>query len=155
MSSREILRSISSLAVAIVLSLLVGSTLGWSSNPDQGDAFEYAATQMEQTDYYGTEDEVGAKFLEHAKQHPSYNADYPNTYIAILKSNPILLGLFGFVGLLLFRPSTYGVLIIFTPFSGIAMLSISFLSGVSILLFTATFVGITIAYSKMNSSKAT
>ena len=155
MNIRTILKSISALAVAIILSLFVGSTLGWSNNPDKSDAFQYAAKQMAQSGFYGTKEEVDAKFLEYAKKHPSYNAEEPTRYIAILKSNFILLGLFSFLGLALFRPPILGIILVFAPLAGISMFIINLMAGISILFFTIVFLGFTFCYSRLTSDRAT
>src|SRR5690606_5453651 len=104
------------------------------NNPDQSDAFAFAAQQMAESGFSGTREEVDAKFLEYAEMDQRYNSDAPSTFVAIMKSNPILLGIFGLLGLLLFRPSSRPVLLLFVLAAGIATIGINPLAGISILI---------------------
>lgn len=155
MQFRTIFKSFLSLIVAITCALLVGSMIGWSTNPEQNAAFEYAADKMARSGFYGTEKEVSDKFLEYAQKDPSYYAEEPNKYIAILKSNPLLLGAFSFVGLVLFRPPRNSALVVFAPLAGISMFGVNLLAGISILLCLAVFIGLGVVYPRLRNDKAT
>ncbi|MBV1915963.1 MAG: hypothetical protein KUG72_11295 [Pseudomonadales bacterium] len=101
------------LILASLSSVIVGSFFGWSTNPDRSAAFLSSSKEMAESGYYGTLEEVERKHAELAKRDSRYYAQEPPTYIAILKSNTPLLGVFSLLWMILLRPNPSSVIPVF------------------------------------------
>ena len=107
----SVLSSVLGLAVALV----VGSMLGWSSNPDKSAAFAAAHLEMARSGVNGSLEELQRRQFELAQKQRGFNSPDPHTAIAILKSNPSLFGAFSLLFLCVFRPIWLWTAIVFVP----------------------------------------
>jgi hypothetical protein len=114
--ARNATRSLLSLALALVLAIVVGAFSGWSDNPDRSAALAVAWREMAVAGVSArTEKELWKLHDEWAQRHPGFHSPQPSIPIAILKSNPYLMGIFSLGLLCLFRPSRAWIAGVFLP----------------------------------------
>jgi hypothetical protein len=103
--ARSAFLSVLSLVLGFVVALVVGSMLGWSTNPDKSAAFAAAHFEIARSGVSGSLEELQKRQFELAQKQPGFNSPDPHTTVAILKSHPFLLGAFSLFFLCVLRPS--------------------------------------------------
>ena len=130
---RDGLFSLMSLLLGLALALVVGSFMGWSTNPDRTAAFDAANMELARSGFSGTHEEIDKRRYELAQKYPGFNSPEPNTLIAILKWHPLLLGAFSLVLLSLFRPSIVWTTAVFVPTAVMSYLIINLNAALALL----------------------
>jgi Flp pilus assembly protein TadB len=112
---RSAFLSVLSLVLGLGVALVVGSFLGWSTNPDKSAAFAAAHLEMARSGVSGSLEELQKRQFELAQKQPGFNSPDPHATVAILKTHPLLLGVFSLLFLCVFRPSWLWTAIVFVP----------------------------------------
>jgi hypothetical protein len=89
--------------------------------------------EMAQSGVSGTLEELQKRQFELAQKHPGFNSPAPHTAIAILKFHPLLLGVFSFGLLCVFRPSMSLIAAVFVPAAAVSYLVIGLGAALSVL----------------------
>lgn len=151
--SRNGVRSVLSLSLALVFALVVGGLFGFSTNPDRTAAFDAAQMELARSGASGTLEELQERQLGLAQKHPGFNSPEPHAAIAILKSHPLLLGVFslGFLGV--FRPSTRWTAAVFLPATAVSYVVINVTAALGVFAATALSLTWSAIYARLRKEK--
>jgi hypothetical protein len=145
-----VLSSVLGLAVALV----VGSMLGWSTNPDKSAAFVAAHLEMARSGISGSLEELQKRQFELAQKQPGFNSPDPHTAVAILKSNPFLFGAFSLLFLCVFRPPWLWTAIVFGPVAAATYFLVAPAAAVSVLAAAVLSILWSLAYARVRGKVA-
>lgn len=144
---RDGVLSLLALGLALAFSIVIGGSLGFSTNPDRTAAFDAAHKELARSGASGTTEELQRRQLELAQKHPGFNFPNPPAPVAILKWHPLLLGAFSLVLLCMFRPSWRWTAAVFVPAAVVGYLVINLTAAVGVL----AAAGVSLIWSAINA----
>jgi uncharacterized membrane protein (DUF106 family) len=146
--------SLLSLLLALALAFLVGSFLGWSSNPDKSAAFAAAHLEMARSGISGSLEELQKRQYELAQKQPGFDSPDPHITIAILKTHPSLLAVFSLVFLCLLRPSWAWAAVVFVPVTLATYFFIGVVAALSVLVALTLSIVWSFTYARLKKKSA-
>src|SRR5690242_4781083 len=152
--ARSAFLSVLSLVLGLAVALVVGSMLGWSTNPDKSAAFAAAHLEMARSGVSGSLEELQKRHFELAQKQPGFNSPNPHTTVAILKSNPFLLGAFSLLFLCVFQPSWLWTAIVFVPVAAVIYFVVAPAAAVGVLAAGVLSILWSLAYARFRRKVA-